>query len=648
MPAAWQSFSANSETLGNPCVVAKPAGTVDGDLLVAHVFATNGIANAPTPPAGWTLEATEGSHRLYSKKAASEGASYTWANQTGAGCVVLIDRFNGQATSNPIESIQGASGSAGSVTLPSVTTGGGGRLLWASVITYNVTNTHTAPATTTKRYDAADSGARSQVTGGDETVGAGATGTRTWTNGNAASNPVGFMFAIASGGVVPASPATMKVVYNTANTFTVPPGVTSITVECEGAGAGGGTGAAITTGGGGGGGAYASSVLAVTPGNTHAVVVGAAGAAAGDGGLSSFGTGPLVRAAGGTKGGNADTLNNGAAGPGGTVANSIGTTRTAGSNGVAGGAGGAGAPPLGGAGGAANGGAGTAPGGGGGGGALLNGVGGVGSKGRVTVSWTIPDVVGKATSSSTKATMAAKVLNAVGEGLSTYTKAANINKTLDVVGEGLVSRVLALTKPLTVVGEGLSSGTKATAAAKTLDVVGEGFVSRQVSVVKTLAAVGEGFTSYVKAAAISKILNAVGEGFITETHPVQAYRTFTVPGEGQVVMLGPLGSKIEIPLIRVPTGSGPQDWSPNNGAKHIAGTVLFHEPPDQGDPVAGATVTLFRDSDGFRVGSTTTAADGTYTFPRDTNDPYTYHVEVRYTSGGVSQQGLSEGGCVPS
>ena len=31
----------------------------------------------------------------------------------------------------------------------------------------------------------------------------------------------------------------------------------------------------------------------------------------------------------------------------------------------------------------------------------------------------------------------------------------------------------------------------------------------------------------------------------------------------------------------------------------------------------------------------------------DTNDPHTYHVEVRWTDGSGNQQGLSEGGCVP-
>lgn len=90
----------------------------------------------------------------------------------------------------------------------------------------------------------------------------------------------------------------------------------------------------------------------------------------------------------------------------------------------------------------------------------------------------------------------------------------------------------------------------------------------------------------------------------------------------------------------------PADWTPNDGLKQIQGDVFFHEPPNQGDPVVGATVTLIRDSDGLRITDTLTDGAGHYSFGRDTNDPFTYHVEVNYT-GPPAMQGLSEGGCVP-
>ena len=179
-------------------------------------------------------------------------------------------------------------------------------------------------------------------------------------------------------------------------TWTVPAGVTIITVEAWG---GGGAGGGSTTAGGGtnnarggaggGGGAYASSTLTVTPGESLTIVVagpasGVNGATGNSGGPSFAGpdansTNALVLAAGGSGGSGNTSGGTPAGGAGGTVAASVGTTREAGEDGGSGatgnridsGAGGAGA--QGGAGGAAitsgtsSGNAGTEPGGGGGG-----------------------------------------------------------------------------------------------------------------------------------------------------------------------------------------------------------------------------------------------------------------------------------------
>ena len=61
-----------------------------------------------------------------------------------------------------------------------------------------------------------------------------------------------------------------------ANGFTVPPGVTSITVQAWGGGGGGGIDATNNNGGpGGGGGAYVSSTFTVVSGAAYNVVVGA-------------------------------------------------------------------------------------------------------------------------------------------------------------------------------------------------------------------------------------------------------------------------------------------------------------------------------------------------------------------------------------
>ncbi|MFA5973632.1 MAG: GEVED domain-containing protein [Lentimicrobiaceae bacterium] len=116
-------------------------------------------------------------------------------------------------------------------------------------------------------------------------------------------------------------------------TFTVPAGVTSIKVECWGAGGGGST---ITSwnqrGGGGGGGAYASSEVSVIPGNSYSIIVGIGGYASGSGSNSSFNTNSVVAAGGSGVNNNTTT-----GGSGGSFASSIGTIKFAGGNGASGG-----------------------------------------------------------------------------------------------------------------------------------------------------------------------------------------------------------------------------------------------------------------------------------------------------------------------
>lgn len=176
-----------------------------------------------------------------------------------------------------------------------------------------------------------------------------------------------------------------------ASTYTVPVGVTSLTVKAWGGGGGGGGGGRNSTnvGGAGGGAGYAKSTITVTPGETLDIYVGAGGSAgagnarsgvgAGGGGYSDVsrsGT-ELVDAAGG------------AGGAGG------GETTSGGISGGTGGAGGGTTGVTGGSSGTANGGAGGGGGGGGnggsgggnqgsGGGSLQGGGGGDGRSGAGT------------------------------------------------------------------------------------------------------------------------------------------------------------------------------------------------------------------------------------------------------------------------
>lgn len=198
------------------------------------------------------------------------------------------------------------------------------------------------------------------------------------------------------------------------HTFTIPGGVTSITVECWGAGGGGGasTTGPDVSGAGGGGGGYARSVLVVTPGTNFNLYVayptlqgtdGEAttfdgGTVQADGGLTPTGIGGGLGGNGtgdvtysGGQGGDGDTTS-ARAGGGGGGAGSTGNGGT-GTNGASGGSGGTGTSVDGGNGGngplLGPGNGGNAYGGGGAGGAG-NGIaqdGGAGGAGKVKITW---------------------------------------------------------------------------------------------------------------------------------------------------------------------------------------------------------------------------------------------------------------------
>lgn len=239
-------------------------------------------------------------------------------------------------------------------------------------------------------------------------------------------------------------------------TYTIPAGVTSITVECRGGGGGGGgaksSSGGDAAGGGGGGGAYSTTTVSVTPGQTITVSIGAGGTqgsnnggTGGNGGTSSVTyNSSVVASASGGMGGVGGTSGAKAGGAG--ASTGTGTVRFGGNGGNGfiggsfdfggGGGGGAGtttnggpgttstgapvAPAPGGSGGTTGGGnggngyqglggsgaAGSAPGGGGGGAAGYNGAsgsGGLGGAGRVVITYTtcVPTTPGSISGTST-------------------------------------------------------------------------------------------------------------------------------------------------------------------------------------------------------------------------------------------------------
>jgi hypothetical protein len=89
-------------------------------------------------------------------------------------------------------------------------------------------------------------------------------------------------------------------IYDESGTFVVPANITKIYVRAWGGGGGGGAGQNGGAGGGGGAGGYAEKIIAVTPAAEMTVTIGAAGAAAGNGGSTSLDS--EIVAPGGTAG----------------------------------------------------------------------------------------------------------------------------------------------------------------------------------------------------------------------------------------------------------------------------------------------------------------------------------------------------------
>ena len=174
-------------------------------------------------------------------------------------------------------------------------------------------------------------------------------------------------------------------IYNTqgAGTFTVPAGVTSITLKLWGGGGGGGAGGSAAAGGAGGGSGYVTETISVTPGETLDVYVGGGGArgtrntaggGGGGGGYTSLyrsGT-PLAISAGGAGGGGGRNTSGNTGGAGGAGGGTSGVAGSA--SGVSGGGGGGTS--------GSGGGAGTGGSNSGSGGASL--VGGAGGDGRTS------------------------------------------------------------------------------------------------------------------------------------------------------------------------------------------------------------------------------------------------------------------------
>lgn len=129
MAVTYQSQASATPSSGTAITVAKPAGTVEGDVLVALVVAqSTPTGQSITPPAGWTAVGSggvpSGSQRIggvwYRVAGASEPANYTFAAAvTLTASVGVLLRYAPQSPTTPPGVVDDAA-MAGTVKAPGV------------------------------------------------------------------------------------------------------------------------------------------------------------------------------------------------------------------------------------------------------------------------------------------------------------------------------------------------------------------------------------------------------------------------------------------------------------------------------------------------------------------------------------------------
>lgn len=152
-----------------------------------------------TATGAWTVHpdsfGTQGP--LFYRWASSEPANYTFTVSGTGNSVVRIVTYRGVHPTSPWDDADKIAGATGAIALPSVVVTGADRRLVQMVAKY--TNTlFTNPGTATERWDAAAPSSGYGNAGGDEIVGAGATGTRTWTPASGTTGSIGYIIALAT------------------------------------------------------------------------------------------------------------------------------------------------------------------------------------------------------------------------------------------------------------------------------------------------------------------------------------------------------------------------------------------------------------------------------------------------------------------
>lgn len=199
-------------------VVTKPAGVVDGDVLIVF-FAIESAGSSVTTLSGWTAHpsnpltvSADGQRGFcFHKIASSEPASWTWtwSNAGSSGANYHCLAFSGRNTSAPITATNSgssntASASPRTISANGVTAAASDDLVWLGFLdnTAAATVSYSPPSGFTEATDASDGSFTSSATAYKENISSGATGTisgtGTYSTGNAGYGA--FLLAIAAAG----------------------------------------------------------------------------------------------------------------------------------------------------------------------------------------------------------------------------------------------------------------------------------------------------------------------------------------------------------------------------------------------------------------------------------------------------------------
>jgi len=118
--------------------ITKPAGTAQGDVLLARITNRNNVAAVATPPAGWTLLRSDQSASqikswvFYKVAGSAEPASYAFTIDLASNLVGSISAFSGADPVNPIDAQSGQKNGLTSAfnTPPLTTTASKGMAVW--------------------------------------------------------------------------------------------------------------------------------------------------------------------------------------------------------------------------------------------------------------------------------------------------------------------------------------------------------------------------------------------------------------------------------------------------------------------------------------------------------------------------------------